>query len=235
MTLTGPNEIRSVAPGLWEGFEAWIFDLDNTLYPAECNLFDQVDRRMAAFIAKRFGLEAEQARRIQKRYFREYGTTLRGLMSEHEIDADEYLAFVHDIDVSAVPPDPVLARAVSRLPGRKFIHTNASTDYAEKILDRLGLAGLFDGIFDIRDAGFAPKPDRSGYQKLVDRYGIDPARAVMVEDIARNLIPAAELGMTTVWRPTATDWSGDGADERFIDHVIDDLADWLAGLVGAMR
>lgn len=220
---------------MWSEREAWIFDLDNTLYPAECNLFGQVDRRMTGYIAGLLKLGYDDARRIQKQYFRDYGTTLRGLMSEHGVDADEYLAYVHDIDFSAVEPDPGLARSLQALPGRKFIHTNASTDYALRIVARLGLDGLFEGVFDIRDARFRPKPHRSGYEALVERHGIDPARSVMVEDIARNLIPASELGMTTVWLPTASDWSRDGADEQYIDHVIDDLVGWLGEVAAAVN
>ncbi len=219
---------------MWHKVEAWIFDLDNTLYPAECDLFGQVDRRMGAFISERFNLDPEAARALQKRYFREYGTTLRGLMSEHGVDADEYLAYVHDIDFSPVRPNPVLARALGDLPGRKLIHTNAATDYALHIVERLGLEGLFEGVFDIRDAGFRPKPHRAGYDALIERHRIDPARAVMIEDIARNLIPASEMGMTTVWLPTSSDWSRDGADERYIDHVIDDLGGWLDEVVGRL-
>ncbi|MEX1148258.1 MAG: pyrimidine 5'-nucleotidase [Sphingomonadales bacterium] len=220
---------------MWQSVEAWIFDLDNTLYPAECNLFDQVSGRMGQYIADRLDLDPVSARALQKQYFRDFGTTLRGLMSEHGVDADDYLAYVHDIDFSAIVADPALASAMRALPGTRIIHTNASRDYALRVVDRLGLDGLFDDIFDIRDADFLPKPELAGYQTLIARNGIDPRRAVMVEDIARNLAPASALGMTTVWLPTASEWSHDGADENFIDHVIDDLGGWLAGTVAALR
>lgn len=220
---------------MWHTVETWIFDLDNTLYPAECNLFAEVDRRMGQFIAGRLSLDPQAARTLQKSYFREYGTTLRGLMSEHGVDADEYLDFVHAVDLSPVSRDPVLVRAIADLPGRKLVHTNASTDYALRILERLGIGGYFDGVFDIRDAQFAPKPDVSGYEALIERHGVNPARAVMVEDIARNLVPASRLGMTTVWLPTGSDWSADGAEEDHIDHVIDDIATWLQGVVRSIQ
>jgi len=220
---------------LWQSVEAWIFDLDNTLYPAECNLFAEVDERMGQFIADRLKLERVAARALQKKYFREYGTTLRGLMSEHDIDADEYLDFVHAVDLSPITPNPLLARAMADLPGRKFIHTNASSDYAARILERLDIDRYFDGLFDIRDAGFNPKPHVSGYEALIERHGVNPERAVMVEDIARNLIPASRLGMTTVWLPTGSDWSADGAEHDHIDHVIDDIGGWLTGVAAEIQ
>ena len=217
----------------------WIFDLDNTLYPAACNLFAQVDRRMTEFISDRFDLPWDDARAMQKQYFRSYGTTLRGLMTEHDVDPVAFLDYVHDIDVSPVCPTPELARALEGLPGRKLIHTNGSCRHAANVLARLGCADRFEGVFDIVEAGYVPKPDPRPYRMLADRFGIDPAEAVMVEDIARNLVPAAAMGMTTVWVASEADWGrpdrgGVGAG-RHIGHVTDDLVAWLSALSGGLR
>ena len=212
--------------------ETWIFDLDNTIYPARFNLFDQVDVRIGAFIANLLDLDPVAARRIQKQYFRDHGTTLSGLMQNHDVDPHEFLGFVHDIDVACIPPDPLLNQNLQRLPGRKVIYTNGSTGHAENVLDRLGIARHFDGIFDIEAADYVPKPEAAAYRNLIERFRIEPHKAVMVEDLARNLAPAAALGMTTVWVRTDNAWAADGSSQDYIHHVIDDVADWIASLVG---
>ncbi|WP_321397112.1 pyrimidine 5'-nucleotidase [Emcibacter sp.] len=210
--------------------EHWVFDLDNTLYPAANNLFAQVDRRMGEFIAGRFNLEKEEARALQKYFFKTHGTTLRGLMSEHDVSPDEFLDFVHDVDFSGLQPDPELARALRALPGEKFIYTNADTPYAEKVLERLGIGDVFDVIFDIRQAGFSPKPDRDSFRKMIEHTGLNAGKSVMVEDIARNLAPAREMGMKTVWVPTDQAWSREGMDSDHIDYTVEDLTGWLSAL-----
>ncbi len=211
--------------------ETWIFDLDNTLYPASCDLFSQVDRRMCAFIQDLLDLGEADARRVQKRYFHEHGTTLRGLMDNHGVEPDTFLSFVHRIDFSPVPPAPALSEALEALDARKLIYTNATVAYTERVLERLGIGRHFEAIFDIVAADHRPKPEPESYRRLIERYGIDPARAVLVEDIARNLTPAAELGMTTVWVAHESEWSRAGGREDCIHHVIDDLAEWLGALV----
>ncbi len=216
----------------FEHVETWVFDLDNTIYPARFNLFDQVDVRIGAFIARLLNLDAVAARRIQKQYFRDHGTTLRGLMLNHHVDPHEFLGFVHDIDVGRIPPDPDLDRNLERLAGRKVIFTNGSTGHAENVLARLGVAERFCGIFAITDADFVPKPEAASYAALIERFRIDPRGAAMVEDIARNLAPAAALGMTTVWVRTDNAWGAEGSEKDYIHHVIDDVASWLAVLVG---
>ncbi len=208
----------------------WIFDLDNTLYPDDLGLFNQVSRRMTEFICRHLGLAHDDARSLQSRYFREYGTTLRGLMLRDNVDATVFLDFVHDIDLGALTPDPVLADALRRLPGRKLIFTNGSKPHAERILARRALTGVFEDIVDIVASDFVPKPDPLPYRSLVQRYGIDAAGSVMVEDIARNLVPARSMGMTTVWVRTSTTF-GEVADGT-IDHAVDDLPQWLSGLTG---
>ena len=220
-------------PGTLLDTETWVFDLDNTLYPASCDLFSQVDRRMKAFIADYLDVPEDEAFRIQKRYFRDHGTTLRGLMSNHGMDPARFLDFVHDIDLSPVTPSPDLDTVLARLPGRKVIFTNASTDHAERVMDRLGVAARFDGLFDIHAADYEPKPHPPVYDRMVAALGIDPTRAVMVEDIARNLAPAAALGMTTVLVRSDSHWALDGAEGDHVHHATDDLTAWLRGVADA--
>jgi len=206
----------------------WVFDLDNTLYPAACNLFLQVDRRIQQFIMDMFDAGPDEARKIQKSFFHEYGTTLNGLMRHHGVEPTVYLEYVHDIDVSPVPPDPALDRVLERLPGRKLVYTNGSVPHAERVLERLGVARHFGGVFDIVAAGYVPKPEPAAFDAFVARYEVDPARAVMFEDIARNLAPAHALGMTTVWLRSDHHWSGGDENDPHIHHAIDDLVEWLA-------
>jgi putative hydrolase of the HAD superfamily len=212
----------------------WVFDLDNTLYPATCDLFVQVDRRIQQYIMDMFGAGPEEARKIQKSFFHEYGTTLSGLMRNHGVDPTKYLHYVHDIDVSPVQPNPTLDRILERLPGQKLIYTNGSVAHAERVMERLGVARHFDGVFDIVAAGYVPKPEPKAFDAFVALYGVEPSRAVMVEDIARNLAPAHALGMTTVWIRSDHHWSGGSETDPHIHHVIDDLVDWLAGVADAM-
>lgn len=207
--------------------ETWIFDLDNTLYPASCNLFVQVEAKMAAFIMAELGLSHEEAHALRRRYFRDHGTTLRGLMNEHGMDPARFLEFVHELDLSVVPPDPDLVAAVAALPGRKVVFTNGTVRHAERLLDHLGLSAHFVGIHDIAACQYLPKPDPTGYRALVERHAIDARGAAMVEDMAKNLVPAAALGMTTAWVPHGADWAAEGQGEH-IHYVVERLAPWLA-------
>jgi len=159
----------------------WVFDLDNTLYPASCDLFAQIDRRMTAFIADFLGLADDQARALRKRYYRDHGTTLRGLMDNHHLDPGRFLDYVHDIDHSPVPPNPALARALDRLDARKVVFTNASRAHAERVLRRLGVADRFEAVFDIVAADYVPKPDPAPYRRLLERHAIDPRHAAVAE------------------------------------------------------
>jgi putative hydrolase of the HAD superfamily len=222
--------------------EAWVFDLDNTLYPASCRLFSQIDQRMSTFIAGLLEIAPEEARLIQKRLFYEHGTTLRGLMKVHGIEPQAFLDFVHDIDHSAVPAAPELAGALRRLPGRKLVFTNGTCAHAQRVLDRLGISELMDDVFDIVHCDFIPKPERAPYMKFVERTGITPRRAAMFEDIARNLEQPHDLGMTTVLVQSAdnTDGNiinapfGDVAAAPFIDHVTSDLSGFLARVAASL-
>jgi putative hydrolase of the HAD superfamily len=228
-----PPDAAGKVPRVPADAEAWVFDLDNTLYPAEVSLYPQIDVRMRAYIAQFLGLDSDAARVVQKRYFREYGTSLRGMMDRHGMDPAPYLDAVHDIDISVLPADPNLEAALAALPGRKIIFTNASEAHAERVTERLGIRHHFSGIFDIVAAEYRPKPQAHGYDRLLKQHGLDPRRCVMVEDIARNLEPAAALGMTTVWVRTGSDVGAEGADGGFVDHVVDDLGAWLGQLVAA--
>jgi putative hydrolase of the HAD superfamily len=221
------NESLSAKRGAFDEIEHWVFDLDNTLYSAECRLFHQIDRRMGEYIANLFDLSYEDARRLQKEYFRTHGTTLRGLMTNHDVDPADYLAFVHDIDLTVIEPSPALDRAIAALPGRKVIFTNADRKHAEQVIGRLGIARHFEGIFDIFDAQFVPKPDPGIYDVFIDRHGVSAERAILFEDTAANLAPAAALGMTTVLvRPGEAGLVNDSHGPH-IHHVTDDLAAWL--------
>jgi putative hydrolase of the HAD superfamily len=215
--------------------DTWIFDLDNTLYPASCRLFDQIHSLMTRFIAERLELSPEAALVLQKTYFREHGTTLRGLMTVDRIDPDDFLAYVHEIDLSCVPPDPVLVAALAALPGRKIVHTNGSVRHAERLLEHLGIAGSFCGIVDIAAAGYEPKPALAGYYELQRRHGVTPAAAMMFEDMAKNLVPAAALGMTTAWVRRSVDWAAAGSEGDHIHHVVDDLGSFLSAVASYGR
>ena len=210
--------------------ETWIFDLDNTLYPASCRLFDQIHARMTHFIADRLDLTLEAALIVQKTYFRAHGTTLRGLMTVDRIDPDDFLGFVHEVDLSCVPQDPVLVAALSALPGRKIVHTNGSRRHAERLLDHLGITMSFCGIVDIAVADYEPKPALAGYHELLLRHQVAPATALMIEDMARNLVPAATLGMTTAWVRNPVDWAAAGSGGDHIHHVVDDLGRFLSDI-----
>lgn len=214
----------------------WVFDLDNTLYPADCRLFDQIDRRMGEFISGLLGLDFPAARRLQKDYFHHYGTTLRGLMDNHGVDPDHFLAYVHEIDSSVVPESPALVAVLDRLAGRKLVFTNGPHSHAKTVLERLGVHGHFDGIFDVADAGYIPKPDPECYLALIARHDIDPKGAILFEDIGRNLAPAADLGMTTVLVTSATnpDTPPDPPEDAdHIHHVTGDLVGWLERVAAA--
>ncbi|MGB0670510.1 MAG: pyrimidine 5'-nucleotidase [Rhodospirillales bacterium] len=209
----------------------WVFDLDNTLYDSRYNLFHQIDLRMRAFVQEFLRLGPDDAFRVQKQYFREYGTTLRGLMARHALDPAPYLAHVHDIDLSMIPPNPELDALLAALPGRKVIFTNASANHAERVVERLGIARHFDGCLDIVGTNYVPKPERATYDQLVAQFGLSPTSCVMVEDMARNLKPAKDLGMATVWVETESDFAREGGEDPHVDYRTTDLTGWLADVL----
>ncbi len=215
--------------------ETWIFDLDNTLYPSTIRLFDQIDDRMGAFVADHLDCDRIEARRVQKTLFRKYGTTMRGLMTEHGVDPGRFLAYVHDIDYSPLPAMPGLDDALANLDGRKIVFTNASVAHAESVMDRLGVGHHFEVTFDIIAADYAPKPDPATYLRLVDNHDVEPTGAVLIEDIPQNLKPAHDMGMTTVLVRTDSEYARIGADGDHVHHVTDDLVAWLNGVIAARR
>ena len=226
-----PAKSEGTAPD-FRHVETWIFDLDNTLYPASSDLFKQIDTKMTAYVQELLGLGRDEARALQKAYYRDHGTTLNGLMLNHGVDPDEFLGFVHDIDVAVLAPDAGLNAAIARLPGRRYIFTNGCRDHASRVLRQLELVELFDAIWDIRAVDYRPKPDAQGYRRMLEDHAVVPARAAMFEDAARNLVPAQELGITTVWLKNGSVWSKQGPEHpkpeaRHIHYEIEDLAQFL--------
>ena len=210
----------------------WIFDLDNCLYPASTGLFELIDQRMGAFIERLLGVDPIEAKRVQKAHFHEHGTTLAGLMKEHQVDPHEFLDEVHAIPLDRVTRDDRLARHLGCLPGRKIVYTNADEPYARRVLEALGIGGHFAELHDIHAAELRPKPDQHGYRLLLDRFGIDPHRAAMVEDMAQNLKPAKMLGMTTVWVDNGSERGNHGHHPDHIDLTIADVGEWLEEMLG---
>lgn len=216
--------------------DTWVFDLDNTLYSEECDLFAQIDVRMGEFLTSHLKVDLVEARRVQKQYYHEYGTTLAGLMLNDGVDPADFLHHVHDIDVSVIPPSPELSGFLGYLPGRKFIYTNGSDQHAGNVMTRLGVAHHFDGVFDIVAADYQPKPARSAFDAFLARFNIDPASAVMVEDLPQNLEPAHDLGMVTVLIRTDRVRERHGVvdeSQDHIHHVSPDLISWFEGIFEA--
>ncbi len=207
--------------------ETWVFDLDNTLYSASTGVFSQIDARMKAFIAREVGLSLEEAYALQKKYFHAHGTTLRGLMLHHGTDPDAFLDFVHDIDHDILDADHRLGAAIAALPGRKIVFTNGTTYHAQRVLARLKIEHLIEAIFDIRAAGYIPKPSAEPYQKIITEHGIAPRRAAMFEDSSANLKPAADLGMKTVWVRHPNPVHRDSGNHDHCHYIIEDLVAWL--------
>lgn len=209
----------------------WIFDLDNTLYRADNGIFAQIEARMTDYVMRLLDMPRPDAWARQKDLYRRYGTTLNGLMIEHGCDAEDYLNFVHDIDLSSLGPDAGLQAALAALPGRRLVFTNGCRGHAARILARLQLDHLFYAVWDIRSLDFRPKPDAAGYADLVAASGLDAGAAAMFDDIPRNLVPARALGMTTVWLKNDSPWSSQGPHmdvvDGDIDHQTEDLTHFL--------
>jgi putative hydrolase of the HAD superfamily len=215
--------------------EFWLFDLDNTLYPASNGLMADVSLRMTKFVSNKLNIPKDAALTEQKELYRKFGTTLSGLMKKYKVDPYDFLDFVHQVDYSLVQPDPRLARLLENFPGRKLVYTNASANHAEQVLKRLQIADHFEGIYDIVAAEWQPKPIQESYQTLIDKYNINPKSAVMIEDIAINLQPAALMGMTTVWinhlEENTPIWTMPSADSVYVHHKINNLNNWLNSLI----
>jgi putative hydrolase of the HAD superfamily len=227
--------------GSFRKVESWIFDLDNTLYPSECNLFAQIDQRMGAFLAEFLGVDLETARRVQKDYYYRYGTTLAGLMAEHKLPPERFLDYVHDIDLAPVCEAPQLGAALERLPGRKYIFTNGSRRHAERVAEKLGVLHHFDEVFDIVAGDYVPKPSADAYNRFLKAHGVEPSAAAMFEDIPHNLEAPHALGMATVLvRSTYFDHPSQKAIAEWrvlpphIHHITADLTGFLEETLAAI-
>ena len=205
----------------------WIFDLDNTLYSGKTRVFEQVDKKMSEYISKKLNVSTAEAKEIQKNYFHEYNTTLNGMIKNHEINADEFLEFVHNVNIDFLKKDPMLGEELKKLNGKKIIFTNGSKKHALNVTKRIGIDHYFDDIFDIIDSEFVPKPAIQSYKKLVEKHKIDPKLCVFVEDIARNLKPAYEMGMKTVWIENKEPWAAKFSDSDFINYRTKNLTEFL--------
>ena len=221
-------------PRNFAAVETWVFDLDNTLYPHDLNLWEQIDIRIRAYVSDFLRVSADEAFRLQKDYYRRYGTTMRGMMAEHGMRPDDFLEFVHQIDHSPLVPNPALGAAIERLEGRKLILTNGTRKHAEAVMRRLDIDHHFEDVFDIAAADLDPKPLPQVYDRFLARHGVDPRRSAMFEDLARNLEVPHALGMTTVLvvpegsrEVFREDWELEGRDAPHVDHVTDDLAGFL--------
>ena len=211
--------------------DAWIFDLDNTLYPASSDLFGLIDKRMTAYVARLTGLPPDEAYQLQKRYFRDYGTTMSGLMAEHGVDPHEFLADVHAIEMGVLQEDKRLVDAIARLPGRKLIFTNGDEPYARRVLAGVGLSESFEAIHDIHAMAYKPKPHPHAYESMIQAFRLDPARSLFADDLARNLPPAKLLGLTTLWIDNGSEQVGEDSAHA-IDYRTADLGLWLDDIMG---
>jgi len=205
--------------------EAWVFDLDNTLYPPRVRLFDRIERRMTRYVMRALGVPRPEADRLRHKYWAEHGTTLAGLMREHGLDPVPYLEDVHDIPLDGLEPDGDLRARIRDLPGRKIVYTNGCAPYAERVVEKRGLAGVFDAIYGVEHAEFHPKPARAAFDAVFARGGVAPRRAAMFEDDARNLAEPHAMGMRTVHVAPERQAAG------HIHHHTDDLAGFLARLL----
>lgn len=215
-------------PRLENDRDIFVFDLDNTLYPADCALFPQVEKRIGQFVESALELGPTEARAYQKKLFMDHGTTLNGLMIHHGTKPEDFLSFVHDIDFTPIGKDIALRSALEALGGRRVIYTNADQPYTEQVLNRLGISDLFEGIYDIVAATMRPKPEIDAYRDMLKQFDIDPTRAIMFEDMARNLVPAHRLGMGCVWINTGSVWGEAGHDDDCIHAETPALTPWLS-------
>ena len=207
----------------------WIFDLDNTLYSADSGIFQQVHTLMSKFVSTHLNIDIKKATELQRKYYRKHGTTLRGLMDNHNVDPDHFLSEVHQLDYSIVGPNFKLNRELKKLKGRKIIYTNANRQHANDILIRLELTNMFDEIFDIKTANYIPKPEASPYEQIISEFNIDPITTIMFDDIAKNLVPAKNVGFASVWIDVGYEnFSDDIAkSKKYLDYETKDLSLFL--------
>ena len=229
-------------PRGFDQVETWVFDLDNTLYPHHLNLWQQVDERIRSYVADFLKVSKDEAFRLQKDYYKRYGTTMRGLMAEHGMQPDDYLEYVHQIDHSPLEPNPALGAALEKLVGRKLILTNGTRKHADAVMKKLEVHEHFEDIFDIAAADLEPKPLPQVYKRFLARHAVDPTKAAMFEDLASNLEVPHALGMTTVLVvPAGTrevfreQWELEGRDEAYVDHVTENIVAFIDGLNNNLR
>jgi putative hydrolase of the HAD superfamily len=236
--------VSSLSPSATREFahvESWVFDLDNTLYPHHL-LWQQVDDRIRSFIVDFLKVSPDEAFRVQKDYYKRYGTTMRGLMTEHALDHNEYLEYVHEIDHSVLEPNPPLGAMLQKLPGRKLILTNGTRKHADAVMSKLGIHEHFEDVFDIVAGELEPKPSARMYERFLEKHDVDPVKAAMFEDLARNLTVPHAMGMITVLVVPTPDnkvvreaWELQGRDDPHIDHVTDDLTGFLRQVLTAVK
>ncbi len=216
-------------PTLKNKINTWIFDLDNTLYSADSGIFQQVHALMGKFVSEHLNIDIKKATELQRKYYRQHGTTLRGMMDNHNVDPDYFLSEVHQLDYSIVGPNFKLNRELKKLKGRKIIYTNANRQHANDILIRLELTNMFDEIFDIKTANYIPKPEASPYEQIISEFNIDPITTIMFDDIAKNLVPAKNVGFASVWIDVGYEnFSDDIAkSKKYLDYETKDLSLFL--------
>ena len=209
--------------------DTWIFDLDNTLYSADSGIFQQVHTLMGEFVSKNLKIEIKEAKELQKKYYKMHGTTLRGLMDNHGIDPDDFLSEVHNLDYSIVGPNIKLIKELEKLEGKKIIYTNANYKHAENVLKRLELTNMFQDIYDIKSANYIPKPEIAPYKQLIDIYNINSSSAAMFDDIAKNLVPAKNVGFTSVWIDAGYENFSDdiASSKKYLDYETKDISNFL--------
>ena len=210
---------------LIDKIDTWIFDLDNTLYSADSGIFQQVHELMGKFISKHLDININEANKIQQKYYKQHGTTLRGMMDNHDVDPDFFLTEVHKLDYSIVYSNIKLNKQLKELKGKKIIYTNANMQHTLDVLERIELSNFFDEIFDIKMANYIPKPEIWSYQKIIEKYNINPDSSVMFDDIAKNLVPAKKVGFTSVWIDAGYENFSDDieASKKYLDYKTTDL------------
>jgi putative hydrolase of the HAD superfamily len=222
----------------FDHINTWVFDLDNTLYPASCKLFDQMHVRMSDFIKERLQVDQAEALRLRREYYLKHGTTLRGLMIEHDMEPTDFLDYVHDIDYTAVANDTTLQNALDKLPGRKLVFTNGTTGHAGRVMKRLGVEEHFEAVFDIVDSDYIPKPARGPYDKFANLHSVEGPQTAFFEDLPENLEAPHAMGMTTVLI-TSTSTHADQAEptpiKNYIDHTTSNLPQFLSGIVNKLH
>ena len=209
--------------------KTWIFDLDNTLYSADSGIFQQVHVLMGDFVSRHLNIELQEAKVLQKKYYKQHGTTLRGMMDNHGVDPDHFLAEVHKLDYSIVGPDKDLNHQLEKLEGRKIIYTNANRQHVDDVLKRLELTHMFKEIFDIKNANYIPKPEISPYQQIIKNFDIDTSSAIMFDDIAKNLVPAKNVGFTSVWVDAGYENFSDdiASSKQYLDYETKNISNFL--------